>query len=576
MTDSTTSAAAGASATYDYVIVGAGSAGCVLANRLSEGGKRTVLLLEAGPRDTNIWIHIPIGYGKTMIDPVVNWRLQTEPEPHLHDRKLYWPRGRTLGGSSSINGLVFIRGQAEDFNSWEKLGNPGWGYKDVLPYFIKSEHNQRGANAYHGDRGPLRVSDIGIKHPLVEAFIGASNELGIPTNDDFNGKTQEGAGYYQLTTHKGLRASTARTYLKAARGRSNLRIETDAHATRVLFDGTRAAGVVYRQNGIDVIVAARREVVLSAGAIQSPQLLQLSGVGPADLLRSHGIAVLVESPGVGENLQDHLQVRLIYKCSRPVTTNDDLRTLWGRMRIGMQWLFARRGPLAIGIQLGGLFARALPDAKTPDVQFHFGTISADAVAGKAHDFSGFTLSMCQLRPTSRGTVCIRSTDPIEPPAISANYLATQHDRDAMVAGTRLSRRLMQTRAMKPFIIEEYKPGQSMQSEADMLEFVRREGVTIFHPVGTCRMGPGRMDVVDARLRVYGTSGLRVVDASIMPLLVSGNTNAGAIMIGEKGADMIIADEQEGALREAWRPVAATAPAALVAGSVPIWAMPCSP
>ena len=542
MSETMTSPLPGTSATYDYVIVGAGSAGCVLANRLSANGKHSVLLLEAGPRDTNIWIHIPIGYGKTMIDPNVNWRLYTEPEPHLNNRKLYWPRGRTLGGSSSINGLVFIRGQAEDYDAWARLGNRGWAYKDVLPYFLKSENNQRGANEFHGGSGPLRVSDIGIKHPLVEAFIAAARTIGIPRNDDFNGKTQEGAGYYQLTTHNGLRASTARTYLKAARGRPNLRVETNAHATRVLFDGARACGVAYRQNGVDVTVAARREVLLSAGAIQSPQLLQLSGVGPQALLRERGIPIVAESPGVGENLQDHLQVRLIYKCSQRVTTNDDLRTLWSRMRIGMQWLFARRGPLAIGIQLGGLFARAMPSARTPDVQFHFGTISADVVAGKPHDFSGFTVSMCQLRPTSRGTVRIKSNDPMAPPAIHANYLATPYDRDVMVAGTALTRRLMETPAMKAFVAEEFKPGPKMQTEDEMLEFVRSEAVTIFHPVGTCSMGQGPMHVVDERLRVYGTAGLRVVDASIMPLLVSGNTNAGAIMIGEKAADMILADE----------------------------------
>ena len=569
MTDLNTdvSAAATATATYDYVIVGAGSAGCVLANRLSEDGKHSVLLLEAGPRDTNLWIHIPIGYGKTMVDPNVNWRLYTEPEPHLNNRKLYWPRGRTLGGSSSINGLVFIRGQAEDFDAWARLGNSGWSYKQVLPYFIKSESNQRGAGPFHGDKGPLRVSDIGIKHPLVEAFIGASKELGIPRNNDFNGKTQEGAGYYQLTTHKGLRSSTAKTYLKAARGRSNLRVETDAQATRVLFEGTRAVGLAYRQRGVDHAVAARCEVLLSAGAIQSPQLLQLSGVGPEDLLRRHGIPVVAESPGVGANLQDHLQVRLIYKCSQRVTTNDDLRTVWGRTRIGMQWLFARRGPLAIGIQLGGLFARALPSAKTPDVQFHFGTISADVVAGKPHDFSGFTVSVCQLRPTSRGTVRIASNDPLMPPAISANYLATQHDRDVMVAATRLTRKLMATEPMKAFIEEEYKPGPGMQTEADMLEFVRNEGVTIFHPVGTCSMGPGPNDVVDERLRVYGTAGLRVVDASIMPLLVSGNTNAGAIMIGEKAADMIREDEQLKTSAVAQRPASAQMRRPRVPGSV---------
>ena len=530
---------------YDYVVVGAGSAGCVLANRLTEDGKRSVLLLEAGPRDSNIWIHIPIGYGKTMYHPVLNWQFYTEPEPEMNNRKLYWPRGRTLGGSSSINGLVFIRGQPEDYDAWAKLGNAGWSWKEVLPYFIKSETNQRGASAYHGDCGPLHVSDIGEKHPLVEAFIGASQELGIPRNDDFNGPTQEGAGYYQLTTRKGMRKSTARTYLKAARGRANLRVETGAHAQRVIFEGRRAVGVTYRQNGKEETVRARREVLLSAGAIQSPQLLQLSGVGPANLLFQHGIPLVTESPGVGLNLQDHLQVRLIYKCAQPVTTNDDLKTFWRRSKIGLKWLLQRRGPLAIGIQLGGMFTRAMPSSVTPDVQFHFGTISADLVAGKPHDFSGFTVSMCQLRPTSRGSVRIKSTDAMVAPAIQPHYLATQYDCDVMVAGTKLTRQLMTTHAMAPYIVEEYKPGNVVKSDADILEFVRGEGVTIFHPVGTCSMGRGANDVVDERLRVYGTSGLRVVDASIMPVLVSGNTNAGAIMIGEKAADMIRQDESAG-------------------------------
>ncbi len=545
MTDTTES--------FDYVVVGAGSAGCVLANRLTEGGDRSVLLIEAGPPDRNLWIHIPIGYGKTMYDSTVNWRFYTEPEPQLKDRKLYWPRGRTLGGSSSINGLVFIRGQAEDYDAWAKLGNSGWSFKDVLPYFIKSETNQRGANALRGDKGPLYVSDIGEKHPLVEAFIAASAELGIPRNDDFNGPTQEGAGYYQLTTRNGMRGSTAKTYLRLARGRSNLCVETEAQATRVLFEGNRAVGVAYRQGGKEITVRARREVLLCAGAIQSPQLLQLSGVGPIDLLQQHRIPVVAESPGVGENLQDHLQVRLIYKCSQPITTNDDLRTLWGRLRIGLRWLLQRKGPLAIGIQLGGMFTRALPGAATPDIQFHFGTISADLVAGKPHDFPGFTVSMCQLRPTSRGTVRIKSNDVAVAPAIQPNYLSSRYDCDVMVAGTKLTRRLMETNAMRPYIVEEYKPGKSMRSDADVLEFVRQEGVTIFHPVGTCSMGPGPSDVVDERLRVYGTAGLRVVDASIMPLLVSGNTNAGAIMIGEKAADMIRGDEKMVELPVAQRP-----------------------
>lgn len=530
-------------AAYDYIVVGAGSAGCVLANRLTEDGKHTVLLLEAGPRDTNIWIHIPIGYGKTMFDPIVNWQFYTEPEPSMHNRKMYWPRGRTLGGSSSINGLVFIRGQAEDYDAWAKLGNSGWSYKDVLPYFIKSETNQRGANAYRGDKGPLYVSDIGEKHPLVDAFIDASVSLGIPRNDDFNGKTQEGAGYYQLTTRRGLRGSTAKTYLKAALGRPNLHVETDAHATRIVFEGNRAVGVSYRQNGMEITASARREVLLSAGAIQSPQLLQISGVGPANLLQQHGIPVVAESPGVGENLQDHLQIRLIYKCTKPITTNDALRSLRGRAWMGLNWALFRRGPLAIGIQLGGMFTKALKSSATPDVQFHFATISADVAAGKPHPFSGFTVSMCQLRPTSRGHIRIKSTDSTVAPAIQPNFMTTQYDCDVMLAGTKLTRKLMAAAPMAPFVAEEYKPGSAVQTDEELIEFVRGYSQTIFHPVGTCSMGQGPDAVVDERLRVYGTAGLRVVDASIMPLLVSGNTNAGAIMIGEKAADMIREDQR---------------------------------
>ncbi|MDO8298729.1 GMC family oxidoreductase [Lacisediminimonas sp.] len=529
------------SASYDYVIVGAGSAGCVLANRLSEDGKFSVLLLEAGPPDSYFWIHIPIGYAKTMFHPVYNWQFHTEPEAQMQGRKMYWPRGRVLGGSSSINGLVFIRGQAEDYDAWARLGNTGWSNKDVLPYFIKSENNQRGADPWHGDKGPLRISSITTKNPLVEAFIDAGLTLGIPRNQDFNGATQEGSGYFQVTTHRGLRTSTASTYLRQARGRKNLKIETEAQASRILFEGTRAVGVEYGQRGQVVTVRARREVLLCAGAVQSPQLLQLSGVGERSLLAKHGIAQVVQSPGVGENLQDHLQIRLIYKCTQPVTTNDALRTLWGRMKMGLDWLLFQRGPVAAGIQLCGMFTRALPSSATPDIQFHFGTVSADVAAGKPHDFSGFTVSMCQLRPKSRGHVRIKSGDPAQAPAITANYLSEQHDRDVMLAGAKLTRQLMRAAPMAKWVAEEYRPGSGVQSDEQLLDFVRANGQTIFHPVGTCSMGPGENDVVDVRLRVYGTTGLRVVDASIMPLLISGNTNATTIMIAEKAADMIRED-----------------------------------
>lgn len=551
--------------TYDYVIVGAGSAGCVLANRLSESGKHSVLLLEAGPADKNIWIHIPIGYGKTMVSPTYNWQFYTEPQAHLNHRKIYWPRGRTLGGSSSINGLVYVRGQAEDYDRWAALGNRGWSWREVLPYFIKAETNQAGAGKYHGNSGPLQVSDIREKHELVEAFIKGAGEMGVPRTDDFNGASQEGVGYYQLTSRRGWRCSTAVGYLRPAKSRPNLHVETEAFTERVLFDGITATGVRYRRHGVEHTAHARKQVVLCAGAIQSPQILQLSGVGPADLLRRHGISVVADSPGVGENLHDHLQIRLMYKCTKPITTNDDLRSLYRRIKIGLKWALFRKGPLAIGIQLGGMFTKALASAATPDIQFHFGTVSADSTAGQPHDFSGFTVSMCQLRPTSRGTLKIQSRDARTPPAMCPNYLDTAHDREVMVAGFKVARKLAATKSMSAYIQDEYRPGREVQSDEEILEFVRAYGSSIFHPVGTCKMGSDEMAVVDERLRVRGVRRLRVVDASIMPELVSGNTNAPAIMIGEKAADMILADAESGsddtpALGKALRQEAASATA----------------
>jgi choline dehydrogenase len=526
---------------FDYVIVGAGSAGCVLANRLSADGRHRVLLLEAGPADRYVWIHVPIGYAKTMFHPVYNWGFNTEPDPGMNGRRIYWPRGRVLGGSSSINGLIFIRGQREDYEHWAALGNPGWGWADVLPYFIRSEANQRGASQYHGADGPQAASDIGAKHELVEAFIRGAVEQGVPRNADFNGAVQEGVGYYQLATRNGLRSSSATAYLRPARRRENLAIETSAHASRIVFEGGRAAGVEYRRGGRLVTARANREVILAAGALQSPQLLQLSGVGPGNLLDRHGIAVVHALPGVGENLQDHLQQRLIFRCARPITTNDDLNSLAGRIKIGLQWLLARSGPLAIGINQGGLFTRVLPESKTPDIQFHFATLSADLAGAKPHPWSGFTMSVCQLRPSSRGHVRIKSKDAFEPPAMQPNYLSTELDRRCAVEAVRCARRISQSNAMQPYVASEFRPGEAAQSDEDLLGFAREYGATIFHPSGTCRMGSDPMAVVDARLRVHGVAGLRVVDCSIMPTLVSGNTHWPAVMIAEKASDMILED-----------------------------------
>jgi len=538
-------------AQYDYIVVGAGSAGCVLAARLSEDPATRVLLLEAGPADRSPWIHLPIGYGKTMWNAKYNWCFYTDPEPNMNGRRIYWPRGKTLGGSSSINGLIYIRGQREDYDHWRALGNIGWGYDDVLPYFIRSERNQRGADAFHGGDGPLGVSDIGAPHELIEAFIAAAGQKGVPRTADFNGVRQEGAGYYQLTTWNGLRCSTATAYLRPARRRSNLRVETHARATRVLFEGPRAVGVRYRRGGVEYTARCRAEVLLAAGALQSPQLLQLSGIGPADLLQQHRIAVVQALPGVGANLQDHLQIRLIYECSKPITTNDDLHSLWGRMRIGAQWLLARRGPLAVGINQGGCFMRALTGDATadgnarPDIQFHVATLSADMAGGKVHPFSGFTVSVCQLRPESRGRVAIRCDDPMQAPSLQPNYLATDLDRWAAVSALRVARAIADAPAMRSYVKREHAPGPGAQDDAALLEFARNHGATIFHPSGTCRMGSDALAVVDERLRVHGVSGLRVVDCSVMPTLVSGNTNAPVVMIAEKSVDMIREDARRG-------------------------------
>ena len=527
-------------AEFDYVIVGAGSSGCVLANRLSADGRFKVLLLEAGPKDNYLWIHIPIGYGKTMFHKVYNWGFYTDPEANMHDRRIYWPRGRGLGGSSSINGLIFVRGQRDDYDHWAQLGNAGWDWNSVLPYFIKSEHNSRGASDAHGADGPLWASDIEEKNELMEAIIRGAGELGVPRTDDFNRGDQEGIGYFQLFTRNGWRNSSAVAYLKPARRRSNLRVETDAQATGLILEGRKATGLRYRQHGVMHEVRAAREVILSAGSLQSPQLLQLSGIGPAELLRRHGIGVVHDSPGVGQNLQDHLQFRLMYRVAKPITTNDDLRTLAGQARIGLKWLTRGTGPLGIGINQGGLFTRILPGSQTPDIQFHFATLSAEQAGGKPHPWSGCTFSVCQLRPESRGSVEIRSSDPMQPPSMRPNYLSTEKDRICAVEAIKYARKLAATSALKPYLESEYKPGDLVRSDEDVLDFARENGATIFHPTGTCKMGSDRMAVTDASLRVRGIAGLRVVDCSIMPTLVSGNTHAPAVMIAEKASDMILA------------------------------------
>jgi choline dehydrogenase len=526
---------------FDYVIVGAGSAGCVLANRLSADGKHSVLLLEAGPEDKNLWIHVPLGYGKLFKEKTVNWMYQTEPEPELGGRQVFQPRGKVLGGSSSINGLLYVRGQHEDYDRWRQRGNSGWGYDDVLPYFKKAENQQRGGDKYHGAGGPLPVSDWRHADPLSEAFVVAAAETGIPTNHDFNGATQEGAGFFQTTTHRGRRASTARAYLRPAQSRGNLHVETSAQAQRILFDGRRARAVEYRQHGVLRTASARKEILVSGGAYNSPQLLQLSGVGPAELLKQYGIDVVLDAPGVGNDLQDHMQVRIVMRCPQRITLNDILNHPVRRVMAGARYAAFRSGPLTIAAGTSGAFFKTNPRLASPDVQIHFLPFSTDKMGEKLHAFSGFSASVCQLRPESRGSLRIKSADPAEPPAIRINYLATETDRTAFVEGMKILRKILAATALKPFVTEEVEPGPKVTSDEDILNFCRQRGSTVYHPTSTCRMGNDPLAVVDQRLRVRGIEGLRVVDASVMPDLMSGNTNAPTIMIAEKASDMILDD-----------------------------------
>ncbi len=527
---------------FDYIVVGAGSAGCVLANRLTASGRHRVLLVEAGPTDRNPWIHIPIGYAKLFTNAKVNWLYQTEPEAELNNRQIIQPRGKVLGGSSSINGLVYIRGQKEDFDLWRQLGNVGWSWDDVLPYFKKAEaQQQRGADDFHGCDGPLSVSDQSETHELCDAFINAGQQVGIPRNDDFNGASQEGIGYFQMTSRNGLRCSTAVGYLRPARKRANLTVVTDALTTRILFDGDAASGIAFIRNGETMIARAAGEVILASGAINSPQLLQLSGVGPASLLRGLGIEVVRDMPAVGAHLQDHFQTRMVFRCTKKITINDIMASPLRQVGMGLKYALRRKGPLTVSAGYAGAFLRTDPRLATPDVQVHFLNFSTTKMGEKLHPFSAFTASICQLRPESRGTVTIKSADPGAAPAIRVNYLATETDRRTMVAGMRLLRKISQAPAMAELIESELEPGPSCQSDADWLAFCRERGGTIYHPTCTCKMGDEASSVVDARLRVHGVGRLRVVDGSVMPNVVSGNTNAAIIMIAEKGAEMILDD-----------------------------------
>ncbi len=501
---------------FDYVVVGAGSAGCVLANRLSADGRHSVLLLEAGPKDNNLWIHVPLGYGRLFKEKTVNWMYQTEPEPGLDGRTIFQPRGKVLGGSSSINGLLYVRGQHEDYDRWRQHGNSGWGFDDVLPYFKKAENQERGADDFHGAGGPLPVSDLVHADPLSAAFIAAAAETGIPVNPDFNGAAQEGAGFFQTTTRRGRRASTAVAYLRPARGRKNLQVETSALAQRILFDGRRADTIEFRQARVLRTARARKEILVSGGAYNSPQLLQLSGVGPADLLRQHGIDVVFDAPGVGHDLQDHMQVRVVMRCTQSITLNDVVNSPVRWILAGARYAAFRKGPLTIAAGTSGAFFKTSPRLATPDIQIHFLPFSTDKMGERLHSFSGFS-------------------------EIRINYLSTEVDRTANVEGLKVLRRILQAPALGPYVMEEVDPGAKVSTDEELLNYCRARGSTIYHPTSTCRMGSDPLAVVDQRLRVRGLEGLRVVDGSIMPDLVSGNTNAAIIMIAEKASDMILED-----------------------------------
>lgn len=534
---------------FDFIIVGAGSAGCVLANRLTESGQHRVLLLEAGGSHRRLLIDMPAGLGHVFYDPKVNWCYQAEPDQQMGGRTDYWPRGRVLGGSSSINGMVYIRGQREDFDDWAAQGATGWGFDDVLPYFKRSEDNDLGESDHHGVGGPWRISGIaGRQSRVVDLAMESARSLGYPANPDFNGPTQEGVGLYQFSIRNGMRTSNARAFLDPVRRRRNLTIATQAHARRILFNGRRATGVEYSHRGAVRTVQCRREVIVAAGAINSPMLLQQSGVGPGGLLQLHGIDVVVDSPAVGENLQDHVFTGFSYKTRLP-TLNDSYRTRLRQFMAGVRWVLTRGGPLGLGINQGGAFVRTRAEEARPDTQLYFYPLSFGAAPeGEApkslhpHPFSGMTMNASPCRPESRGHIRIRSSDPDAPPIIHRNYLATPNDVRVMVDSLRILDTIARTRPLADNIEAPVYDLGDPPTDERLEQWARQTGRTTYHPTSTCAMGADpRTSVVDPRLRVRGVEGLRVIDASIMPLIVSGNTAAAATMIGEKGADLVLAD-----------------------------------
>jgi len=535
-------------ATFDYIVAGAGSAGCVVAARLSENGRYRVLLLEAGDSDRKFWIHVPMGYARLFADPRVNWMFESEPEPELAGRTLYQPRGKVLGGTSSINGMVYMRGNHADYDEWRQRGCTGWDWDNVLPFFKKAEDQERGASEYHGAGGPLRVSDQPVRWELAERWIAAAIEAGLPANDDFNGERQDGAGHFQSTTNRGRRWSTAAAYLGQARNRPNLMVRTKAQATRVVIENGRAVGVEYVADGRPQTARARGEVIVCGGVYGSPQLLQLSGIGPGAVLHEYGIPVVRDMPAVGADLQDHFYVRLAFRCKKPITMNDIVNNPVKRTLAGAQYVLFRSGPLSSNGVCAGAFARSDPRLDRPDLQLNFTTWSfagRDRTGVHAHPFPGFSVSAVHLRPDGRGTVHIKSRDPLAPPAIRFNFLRSREDVQALTAGMRLARKISHQPALSDYVAEEVLPGVAVETDADFEASIRQNGLSNLHPVGTCRMGGDDMAVLDPRLRVRGVGQLRVVDASVMPSVPAGNTNAPTIMIAEKASAMILEDAGTG-------------------------------
>ena len=530
--------------TFDYIVTGAGSAGCAVAARLSESGRYRVLLLEAGQRDSSPWIHIPVGYYKLFTHDTLNWKLESEPVAGLNGRTSYQPRGKMLGGTSSLNGMVYMRGTAADYDDWRQRGCVGWDYQSVLPFFRKAEDQERGESQFHGVGGPLKVTDQRYRHEIIDAIIEAAVQTGIPRNDDFNGATQEGAGYYQATVGHGRRWSTSVAYLRPARARRNLVVTPNARATRILLENGRAVGVEYRTpRGLET-ARCRGEIVVSGGVYGSPQLLLLSGIGPGAHLRGMSIEVKHDLAPVGANLHDHFNSYVAWRSTRTGTFNEMFRSPLMQLTAGMRYVLGRNGPLTTIGTMAGILTRTDPRFDRPDLQINtylWSIESRDRSGMHPHQFPGFSMAPVHLRPEGRGRVSLKTSDPLGPPKIEFKFLETAHDIDAMLYGVRLARKLAEQPALKPFVAEETVPGPAVRTEAQLIEDIRNRGVSNLHPVGTCRMGTGADAVVDPRLKVHGVQGLRVADASIMPQVIGGNTNAPSIMIGEKCAAMMLED-----------------------------------